>query len=456
MTTLPLLFLVADTGAGHRTAAHAVGQALQRDYPGAFAPVLCDPLAGPGSANLLRWVTGLYGPSIRLAPWAWGALYHGCDSRAAARILRSTLLALADRPVAEAVARHRPAAVVSFHPLTGSAAIRARDATAPHAPVVTVVTDLVNIHAAWRDGGVDRIVVPPTATQAPATFGEFAWRRVDVGPPVATAFTVGPPRPYERAALRRRLGVDEHRFLVLLTGGGEGAGGIARRAAAILRRFDDVGVVALCGRNRRLYARLTGLAARCAGRLTVRGFVDNMADWMRCADVMVGKAGPGTIAEATCCGTPLLLTSHLPGQESGNIEFVVEAGAGRHVPTVRRLVREVGLLRRDPVAVHRMRVAAAGLGRPRAASDIAALVADLVGVRAGGHGGGPVVAEPMVKGPVMAEPIVTEPVVTEPVVAGPVVTEPVVTEPVAMAPVVTEPVAMAPVVMAPVVMGSGS
>jgi hypothetical protein len=141
---------------------------------------------------------------------------------------------------------------------------------------------------------------------------------------------------------------------------------------------------------------------------------------------VVGKAGPGTIAEATCCGTPLLLTSHLPGQESGNIEFVVGAGAGRHVPTVRRLVREVGLLRRDPAAVHRMRIAAAGLGRPRAASDIAALLADLVGVRAGGHGGGPVmkgsvVTEPMAKGPVVAEPIVKEPVVAEPVAIAPVV-----------------------------------
>jgi 1,2-diacylglycerol 3-beta-galactosyltransferase len=456
-TGLPLLFLVADTGAGHRSAADAVGQALQRDYPGAFAPVLCDPLAGPGSAGLLRWVTGFYGPSIRVAPWAWGALYHGCDSRAAARILRSTLLALADRPVAEAVVRHRPAAVVSFHPLTGCAAIRARDAVAPHAPVVTVVTDLVNIHTAWRDGGVDRIVVPPTATRAPAAFGEFARRRVDIGPPVATAFTAGPPRPRERAALRRRLGMDEHRFLVLLTGGGEGAGGIARRAAAILRRFDDVGVVALCGRNRRLYASLTGLAARCGGRLTVRGFVDNMADWMRCADVVVSKAGPGTIAEATCCGTPLLLTSHLPGQESGNIEFVVGAGAGRYVPTVRRLVREVGLLRRDPAAVHRMRVAAAGLGRPGAASDIAALLADLVGVRAGGHGSGPVVAEPVLAEPVVAEPMVkgprvkgpsvTERVVTEPIAMGPVAVAPVVVPPTATrAPAVTEPVAVAPVV----------
>lgn len=379
--TATLLFLVADTGGGHRAAADAVAGALRRDYPGAFAPVLCDPLGGPGSAPLLRRITGWYGPSIRLAPWAWGAIYHGSDSRACARILRSTLLTLTDRPVAEAVARHRPAALVSFHPLTGSAAIRVRDAVAPRVPVVTVVTDLVNIHTTWHDGDPDRIVMPPSAAPVPAGYPGRG-RRVDIGPPVSAAFAAGPPCPAERAALRRSLGLDERRFLVLLTGGGEGAGGIARRAAAILRCCDGVGVVALCGRNRRLYRSLSRLAGAWPGRLSVRGFVDNVADWLRCADVVVGKAGPGTIAEATCCGAPMLLTSHLPGQESGNIEFVAAAGAGRHVPTVRRLVREVDRLRADPATLERMRAASARLGRPRAASDIAALLAELAGVRA--------------------------------------------------------------------------
>ena len=125
-TPAPLLFLIADTGGGHRNAARAVGQALDRMYPGRFSPVLCDPLSGPGSARLLRWVTGLYGPAIRLAPWLWGAAYHGCNSRPAMGLLRRTLLQLADRPAAGAARAHRPVAIVSFHPLTGMAAVSAR------------------------------------------------------------------------------------------------------------------------------------------------------------------------------------------------------------------------------------------------------------------------------------------------------------------------------------------
>ena len=60
---LPLLFLIGDTGGGHRSAAAAVAQALERLLPGQFVPVICDPLRGPDVPRLLRWFSGLYGPA---------------------------------------------------------------------------------------------------------------------------------------------------------------------------------------------------------------------------------------------------------------------------------------------------------------------------------------------------------------------------------------------------------
>jgi hypothetical protein len=113
---IPLLFLISDTGGGHRNAARAVGQDLDRMHPGRFAPVLCDPLAGPGSARPLRWVTRLYGPAIRMTPWLWGAAYHVTNSRPAVALLRRTLLRLADRPARAAARASVPAAIVFVSP----------------------------------------------------------------------------------------------------------------------------------------------------------------------------------------------------------------------------------------------------------------------------------------------------------------------------------------------------
>jgi 1,2-diacylglycerol 3-beta-galactosyltransferase len=389
---LPVLFLLSDTGGGHRSAARAVGESLELAYPGQFAPVLCDPLGGPGSSRLLRWVTGLYGPVVRLAPWLWSAAYYATNLRPAMWLLRRTLLRAADRAAAGAARVYGPAAIVSFHPLTGMAAVWARDQAAPLAPVVTVVTDLAAMHAAWRYADADLIIVPPAVAARhdpaggrarPSGRGEPAGGAWAVaGPPVRRDFEHGPLPAGEQAALRRSLGLAADTFVVLLTGGGEGSGGLARRAAAILGQLTDVHVVVVAGRNTMLKRRLDRLALRSGGRLTVTGFADNMSDWLRCCDVAVTKAGPGTIAEAVCCGTPLLLTAHIPGQEKGNSEIVTVAGAGLRVPGVRRLVAEIGRLHRDHGAIEAMRAAAARLGRPDAAGHTARLIADLIPARA--------------------------------------------------------------------------
>jgi 1,2-diacylglycerol 3-beta-galactosyltransferase len=387
-----LLFLIGDTGAGHRSAATAVAQALEQACPGGFDPVLCDPLRGPGAPRWLRWLIGLYGPTIRLAPWLWAVLWRMCSSPALLRWARRTVLSPAYRGVASAVAAWEPAAIVSFHPFTVDPAARVRELMVPSLPVITVVTDLVNAHRSWLDAAVDRVIVPSAVLAGRcAEDGMPDGHCVEIGLPVATAFVGEPASVAQRHALQRALGL-RGRFLVVVTGGGEGSGGLYRRTLAILEHVGDVDVVVICGRNRRLRRRLGRLTERARGRLTVHGFVDNMADWLRCADVVVGKAGPGTIAEATCCGSPLLLTSSLPGQEQGNAALVVGAGAGLYAPGRRDLVTQIRRLRDEPAVLATMRQASARAGRPRAAADIATLIAEAAqradGVPAAGRAGG--------------------------------------------------------------------
>jgi 1,2-diacylglycerol 3-beta-galactosyltransferase len=373
-----LLFLVGDTGGGHRSAANAVRQALERAYPGRFDTVICDPLLGSAAPLRLRWLMLLYGPAIRLTPWLWGMLWRSYNSPRVLGWARRSVLRSTYRSVAAAVAEHQPAVIVSFHALTADPAVRARASSVPGASLVTVVTDLVTAHLSWRDAAVDRIIVPSAPVRHQCRLDGMAeGRYLEIGLPVAVEFSQPPMGTHARGALQRALGLRGGRFLVVVTGGAEGSGGIYRRTAAILRQRGDVDVAVICGRNDMLRRRLTRLAARTDGRLTVNGFVDNMADWLRCADVVVGKAGPGTIAEAACCGAPLLLTSYVPGQEAGNADFVVSAGAGRYVPGLADLITEIDRLKQDPLALAEMRHASAAISRPGAAADIAMMLASL-------------------------------------------------------------------------------
>lgn len=373
--SVPVLLLFSDTGGGHRSAARAVAEALDQEYPGVFVPSLFDPLRTVRSPRLVRSLAGLYGPMVRFAPWAWGAIYQASDSALAAEVLRRTWQRLAEAPVAEVVAARRPAVVLSFHPLVTEPAVRAVRRHAERTPVLTVITDLFTTHATWCHQASEGTVVPSAAVrQSCEATGMAPQRCFDLGLPVGRAFSAAPLSGYQRRVLRRRLGVDPWRFLVVLTGGAEGSGPIARSAVAIASAFDDVDVVAICGWNRRLEKRLVQFRSP---RLTVKGFVDNMADWYRAADLVVTKAGPQTIAEAASCGTPLLVTSHLPGQERGNTELVTRAGAGMHTPRPGDVVRAVAQLKSDPEALQEMRRAALALARPEAARQVASLVARL-------------------------------------------------------------------------------
>lgn len=65
-------------------------------------------------------------------------------------------------------------------------------------------------------------------------------------------------------------------------------------------------------------------------RLIVFGFSDNIDEIMAASDLIVTKAGPGTIAEAMTRGLPILLSSYMPGQEEGNVSYVLEGNFGAY------------------------------------------------------------------------------------------------------------------------------
>lgn len=62
--------------------------------------------------------------------------------------------------------------------------------------------------------------------------------------------------------------------------------------------------------------------------VVLKGFVDNMDQWMNASDMIITKAGPGTIAEAFICGLPVLLNAFIPCQEEGNVDYVLQNKAG--------------------------------------------------------------------------------------------------------------------------------
>jgi len=102
------------------------------------------------------------------------------------------------------------------------------------------------------------------------------------------------------------------------------------------------------------------------------GFVSNMAEYMVAADILITKAGPGTIAEAASLGLPVLLTSFLPGQEEGNVDFVLEKKFGQYQSdsNPNKIASMACEWLRNPDRMVEMSLHAKRAGMPNAAEDI--------------------------------------------------------------------------------------
>ncbi len=111
----------------------------------------------------------------------------------------------------------------------------------------------------------------------------------------------------------------------------------------------------------------------------IAGYVDDMPLWMAAVDVLVTKAGPGTIAEALACGLPLVLSSFVPGQEMGNVSYVEENGVGVYRSEPNEIAALVGdWLEPGNPTLAAMRARAQALARPQAALEIAQALSRLI------------------------------------------------------------------------------
>jgi UDP-N-acetylglucosamine:LPS N-acetylglucosamine transferase len=108
------------------------------------------------------------------------------------------------------------------------------------------------------------------------------------------------------------------------------------------------------------------------------GFITNMAEYMVAADVLISKAGPGTISEAAALSLPVMLTSFLPGQEEGNVDYVVEGGFGAFCQDSdpQAVAEEVAMWLNDEQKLAAMSLAAKRCGAPNAARDIVKQIGD--------------------------------------------------------------------------------
>jgi len=364
-----ILFLFSDTGGGHRSAAEAIIEALRLEYGESVETEMVD-IFKQYAPHPLDHVPELYPKMVRV-PQAWGLGYHLSNNRRA-NLMVASLYPYVRRPLYRLLSEHPSDLIVSVHPLANWPVLRTLGAQ--HPPYITVVTDLVTTHALWYDRRTDLCLVPTEpAYQRALRFGLEPERVKIVGLPVAERFC---RPPGNREAIRARYGWPQERPLVLLMGGGEGMGPLEEIARTIAASCPHVSLVVIAGRNHSLKERLNQIQWPIP--TFIYDFVREMPDFMHAADILVTKAGPGTICEALIAGLPMVLYSRLPGQEEGNVHYTVKEGAGVWAPRPELIASAICNWIEHPEERKRVAAACRRLARPQAARQIARILIDQI------------------------------------------------------------------------------
>lgn len=367
-----IVFYFSDTGGGHRSAAEAIIEAIHLEYQDQVTTEMVDFFKDYAPIPFNR-AAEMY-PYMVKAPQLWSASFHATDGRTQARFITTTMWPIA-RHAAKALVRSHPAdLIVTVHPFANTFALKALGAHRP--PFINVVTDMVTTHALWYDNRADLILVPTeNARQRALKYRMPAEKIRVVGLPVADRYC----QPLEeKSILRKKLGWTLEKPVVLMVGGGEGMGPLQKTALEIDASGLDIALVVVCGRNQRLKADLE--SHKWQNPTFIYGFTRQMPDFMRAADYIVTKAGPGTVAEALNAQLPIILYSKLPGQEDGNVTFVEEEGAGVWAPTPQEVVRALTRWISRPEERKNVIENCRRAGRPEAARTIAHIIGEKLGL----------------------------------------------------------------------------
>lgn len=328
-----VLVISADVGESHAAMARALASQLE-DRPDVASVTVRNDFAvlGPVLEHLLPRGFEFHLGQVK---WSYDLAYR-LFTRVdlAQRFGQAALYALGGQAMGEAVRRVRADVVVSTYPVMNPVLGRLRAAGRLPCPVAAIVAPLGGL-GFWAHPGLDLHLLQ-YAEAMPAVervAGPGSARAVR--PLVSEEFL----RPLSRSEARAALGIDPAATLVLISGGGWGAGDLAGATDACLA-VPGAQVTVVVGRNepaRRALDERYGADPR----VSVLSFTERMRDLLCAADAFITATAGLSCTEAQLCGCPTICYGFAFGHVRDNTRALADHGLARLAQSPAQLAGEV-------------------------------------------------------------------------------------------------------------------
>ncbi len=318
-----ILILTADAGFGHRSAANAVGIALERKYGSAVDVSIVNPLDNERAPIFLRDSQADYDKWVKAVPELYQLGYMASDAMVPSALMERSLGLLLYEVMRETISASKPDVILITYPMYQaplSLLFRSRKLRVPY---YTVVTDLATVHRLWFNPRVDGCLVPNQIVADLAMSNHVPPEKITI-----TGIPVHPDISAEarsKVEIRNDLGWTPDMTTILAVGSKR-----VERLVDALNVVNHFGVplqvVVVAGKNEDLFRELNQFNWHIPAH--IYDFVENMPPMMKAADLIICKAGGLIVTESLACGLPMILIEVIPGQETGNAEYVTTYEAG--------------------------------------------------------------------------------------------------------------------------------
>ncbi len=220
-----------------------------------------------------------------------------------------------EQKLEEILREKQPRAIVSTYPLYPYFIERIFKRGVPKVPVFTVVTDSIEINAAWRKAPTDYwLVTDENTRRSLIQQGLNETSVIETGFPVHPHFADIDPISADDS-------LEPFRVLYFPTPKKPHVRRIAREI--LNATSQDVHLTIVLGRNvRRLYRRALEIKQEHPGKVKIKGWTKRVPELLTSHHLVVGKAGGATVHEALAAACPMLIHHLVPGQEEGNLNLL--------------------------------------------------------------------------------------------------------------------------------------
>lgn len=356
-------------GGGHIAAAKSIATHLFEEDDVDVEAIDCIEYV---SKYMNKMTTGAYKGGTKHTPRLWKFFYEKSNEGALAKFVNTSNNLLA-RKLKKLIDELKPDLIISTHPFCSQMCAFLKKKKLIHCKLATVMTDF-HVHNQWfgLHEFVDFFFIANDIMKNEMVKLEIEEKKIHVtGIPISDRFN----NNFNDNEIYEELWLDSQKPTILFFGGGEF--GLGREASymalkTIIRLFKEVQVVAISGKNKKMYNRFEELIQKTnsSSRVKLFEYTDKVPELMHICGLVITKAGGLTIAESLASSLPIVIINPIPGQEEENAEFLVNSGCAIWIKKDDSIVRSLKNLSRDKEKLSKMKEASIALAKPNATKDI--------------------------------------------------------------------------------------